>query len=82
MKLEDMPNIGKNCVSLLKKANINTPEELIKLGSKEAFFKILIIDPDACLNRLYGIEGAIQNIRWHNLSEEVKKELKEFYKSI
>ncbi|WP_372481128.1 TfoX/Sxy family DNA transformation protein [Clostridium tagluense] len=29
--------------------------------------------------RLYALEGAVQGIRWHNLSGEIKDELKEFY---
>ena len=27
------------------------------------------------------LEGAIQNIRWHNLSDDDKENLKEFYNS-
>lgn len=30
------------------------------------------IDESACINRLMALEGAIQNIRWHDLSEEDK----------
>ena len=37
------------------------------------------IDDRACLNRLMALEGAIQNIRWHNLSEEDKDNLRDFY---
>ncbi|MDR1301443.1 MAG: TfoX/Sxy family protein [Treponema sp.] len=36
-------------------------------------------DSSACYNRLCAIEGAIQGIRWHNLSDEIKNELKQFY---
>ncbi|WP_404813547.1 TfoX/Sxy family DNA transformation protein [Clostridium bowmanii] len=31
------------------------------------------------MNRLYALEGAIQGIRWYNLSKEIKNELKKFY---
>ena len=41
--------------------------------------KIKEIDDSACLNRLMALEGAIQNIRWHDLSENDKKNLKDFY---
>ncbi|MBZ9688850.1 TfoX/Sxy family protein [Clostridium estertheticum] len=37
------------------------------------------INDSACINRLYALKGAIQGIRWHNLSNEVKNELKKFY---
>ena len=52
---------------------------MINLGSKEAWLKIKEIDDSACLNRLMALEGAIQNIRWHNLSEEDKDNLRNFY---
>ena len=33
------------------------------------------------VNRLMAFEGAIQNIRWHSLSEEDKDDLRNFYNS-
>lgn len=82
MELEKLPNLGKVIAENLKKAGINTAEELTETGSKEAFMKILVIDNTACLNMLYALEGAIQNIRWHYLDDGVKKELKEFYNNL
>jgi len=40
-----------------------------------------INDWGACLNMLCALEGAIEGISWHYLSDEVKQELKEFHKS-
>lgn len=34
--------------------------------------------PNVCLVHLYALEGAITNMEFHCLSEEKKKELKEF----
>ena len=65
----------------LNDVGINTVDDLINLGSKEAWLKIKEIDDSACLNRLMALEGAIQNIRWHNLSEEDKDNLRNFYNS-
>jgi DNA transformation protein len=79
MKLQDLPNIGKVAETLLIASGIPTSEDLIRVGSKEAFLKIRQIDPTACLHMLYGLEGAIQGIRDTTLSPEVKKDLKEFY---
>lgn len=81
-KLSDMPNISKVITEKLEEAGIHSPEELIALGSKNAFTKIRIIDPEACINMLYGLEGAIEGIRWHNLSDEKKDELKVFFRSL
>ncbi len=78
-ELSKLPNIGKVVEKQLNDVGINTAEDLINIGSKEAWLKIKEIDESACLNRLMALEGAIQNIRWHNLSKEDKENLKDFY---
>ena len=80
-ELSKLPNIGKVLEKQLNDVGINTNDDLINLGSKEAWLKIQEIDESACLNRLMALEGAIQNIRWHNLSEEDKDNLRNFYNS-
>jgi len=72
-------NIGKSVEQQLNEVGIKTVKQLIEIGSKQAWLRIKGIDSSACINRLYALEGAIQGIRWHNLSQEVKSELKEFY---
>ncbi|WP_458455838.1 TfoX/Sxy family DNA transformation protein [Methanobrevibacter sp.] len=63
----------------LNTVGINTVDDLIDIGSEETLLKIKEIDESACINRLMALEGAIQNIRWHDLSEDDKKNLKDFY---
>lgn len=83
MSLTDLPNISKVIASDLQKAGINTIDELIQLGSKEAFIRILLqADHEACVNKLCALEGAIQGTRWHHLSNDTKADLKAFYKSL
>ena len=78
-ELSKLPNIGKIVEKQLNDVGINTVDDLINIGSKEAWLRIKEVDESACINRLMALEGAIQNIRWHNLSDEDKKNLKEFY---
>lgn len=78
-ELIKLPNIGNRLVEQLLQVGIDTPEKLKEIGSKQAWLSIKSIDPSACYNRLCGLEGAVEGIRWHFLSDEVKKELKEFY---
>ena len=78
-ELSKLPNIGKVVEKQLNDVGITTVDDLINIGSKEAWLKIKEVDESACLNRLMALEGAIQNIRWHNLSEQDKKDLKDFY---
>lgn len=78
-RLSSLANIGKELEKQLTKVGIYTPEELKNVGSKEAWLRILQIDPSACYNRLCALEGALQGIRWHSLADEKKAELKTFY---
>lgn len=78
-KLSDLHNIGLELERQLIDVGITTKEELIDCGSEEAWLKIKQKDPSACINRLMALEGAIQNIRWHNLPDKDKQRLKEFY---
>jgi DNA transformation protein len=38
------------------------------------------MDPSACYMRLCGLEGAIRGVRWHDLPDDVKADLKVFYR--
>ncbi len=78
-ELEKLPNIGKEIERQLYEIGIATFEQLSDVGSRQAWLRIRSIDDSACINRLYALEGAIQGIRWHNLTEDIKDELKEFY---
>ena len=78
-RLSKLPNIGKVLEEQLNDVGINTADDLMDIGSKEAWLKIKDVDESACLNRLMALEGAIQNIRWHDLSDEDKDNLRDFY---
>jgi len=79
MNLSGRVNIGKVMEERLKKVGINDLDTLLRLGSKEAFLRLLSSESDTCLCSLYGLEGAICGIRWHNLSPDVKEDLKNFF---
>ena len=73
-------NIGKDTETKLIRVGIDSFEKLEALGSEQAFLRLQAIDPGACLNLLYGLEGAIEGIKWHDLSPEKKKVLLQFHK--
>ncbi|MCX4254428.1 MAG: TfoX/Sxy family protein [Bacilli bacterium] len=77
-ELTSMRNIGKELERKLKKIGINSAEDLKKMGSKEVFFKLKMRFPEVCLVHLYTLEGAITDTDFDKLSEETKKNLKEF----
>jgi len=79
-ELSKLPNIAAKLEAQLADVGIDTEEELRKVGSREAWLRILARDPSACIMRLSSLEGAIQGIRWHYLDDETKKSLKVFYR--
>jgi DNA transformation protein len=82
MVLTDLPNIGAVLSADLSRAGIDIPEELAGLGAREAFLRLRMQVPDACLNRLYALVGAVAGVRWHHLPQETKDELKEWYSTL
>jgi DNA transformation protein and related proteins len=78
--LSNLPNIGIVLEQKLKQVGISNPEELKNAGAENALLRIRAIDETACFNMLCALEGAIQGIRWHDLSKERKEELKQFLK--
>lgn len=77
-QLTSMMNIGKEMAKKLTTVGIDSAEKLIETGSKQAFLKLKEVYPQVCLVHLYTLEGAIYNIGFNCLSEDKKKELKEF----
>jgi len=78
--LTKQPNIAAKLEAQLMDVDITTFDELKRVGSREAWLRILAHDPSACINRLCGLEGAIRGVRWHYLDDETKASLKEFYR--
>lgn len=79
-RLSELPNIGKIMEQRLNAVGIYDIETLKSLGSKEAFAKLRKHEGDTCLSALCGLEGAIQDTRWHHLSDDTKEDLKAYFK--
>lgn len=80
--LTKLPNIGKVLADKLTKVGITSEQELKTIGSENAIIKLATVYDDVCINMLYGIEGAIQGVRWHGLDKSRKHELSAFYKTM
>jgi len=77
-ELTSMKNIGKEMAKKLASVGIESSEELIEAGAKDAFLRLKQKYPNVCLVHLYTLEGAIHNTEFNSLSDDKKKELKEF----
>lgn len=76
--LTSMRNIGKEMERKLSSVGIDTSEKLIETGSRQAFLKLKEKYPRICLVHLYTLEGAVCDTDFNSLSEDKKRELKEF----
>lgn len=76
------PNIGKDTESKLIQVGISSFAELLEAGTEQAFLRLQTIDSGACIQLLYGIEGAIEGIQANKLSHEKKHELREFHRMV
>ena len=79
-KLTSLPNIGKDTAKKLISVGITTADEFRLLGTEQAFLRLQTFDPGACIQLLYGLEGAIHGISSSEISQIRKQELKEFHR--
>lgn len=77
--LRQLPNIGPELERQLHETGVMTVEQLKEKGAKQAWLDIKAMDPSACYMRLCRLQGALNGVRWHDLPDDVKAELKEFY---
>jgi DNA transformation protein len=73
-------NIGKDTESKLIQVGIDSFAKLKSIGSEQAFLRLQTLDPGACLDLPYGLEGAIEELRWNKLPQDKKRALQEFHK--
>ena len=81
-KLASLRNIGKEIEKKLKSVGISTAEELKEVGSKEAFHRLKLRYPNVCLAFLCSLEGAISDVEYNRLPEDVKQSLKNYSDSL
>lgn len=81
-KLSDAQNIGKVLELKLNKVGIHSLEELKAVGAELAFSKIKSIDKNAGRTTLFSIDGAINGVRWHEIDESRKNELRQCFNEL
>lgn len=77
-ELTSLKNIGRELSKKLSTAGITSSEMLREAGAKEAFVKIKKLYPNVCLVHLHCLQAALDNVELKELTEQAKKELKEF----
>jgi len=74
------PNIGKDTEAKLIEVGITSSAELKEAGTEQAFLRLQTLDPGACIQLLFGLEGAIEGVPYTQLSPQKKLELREFHR--
>lgn len=76
--LTTMKNIGKEMSRKLTAVGIRSPEELTAAGAKEAYLRLKLLYPSVCLVHLYVLEGAVRDVDYNRLPDEVREDLRAF----
>ncbi len=75
-------NVGKVLELKLEEVGITSLDQLRKVGTEAAFMLLYEKNKNTSRAILLSIEGAIQEMRWHNLDEKRVEELKDFFDSV
>ncbi|PRO94093.1 TfoX domain protein [Lactiplantibacillus pentosus] len=80
--LTKLPNIGPTLAKQLEAVAITSPEQLSTMGSKDAFAAIKKVNPHACIQLLYLLQGAIEDKPYTQLPTETREDLKQYFRSL
>jgi DNA transformation protein len=76
-RIKDLPNLRLTTERMLKKAGINSVNELLAQGSLNAYNAIKATNPDSSisLELLWALEGAIEGTHWSVIPQSRRDEL-------
>lgn len=74
--------LGKTMEKKLRSVGIDSAEELKKVGSKQAVFRLKKLYPNTCVVILNHLEAAIRGVEIKQLDDSCKSELKAWFKQL
>ena len=81
--LTALPEIGPVVAGRLHAVGITDPVQLRACGARNAFWRIRTeLDPGACFHLLLALEAAIQGVRTTALDPTVRRELRDWFRSL
>ncbi len=75
-KLSQLKNIGAKSEALLHQVGIMTVDDLDAIGAVEAWKRVRAIEPSASLVGVYALQGALMNMHWNDLPQDMKDDLR------
>lgn len=79
---EQLRNLGPVSAQWLAEVGIHSSTDLRQVGSVAAYALVRRQQPKASLNLLWGLEAAMRDIDWRELTEDDKHNLREQLKSL
>lgn len=73
--LSDLPNLGPKSVAMLAQAGIQTVSQLRKVGAVQAYVATKAANPQAGLNLLWALEGALTGRDWKAVADTERASL-------
>ena len=70
-----LANLGPKSAQFLQHAGITSHEQLERLGSVRAYSMVKQVEPNASLNLLWALEGAISGLHWREIAKEHRTSL-------
>ncbi len=80
-RLSQLKNIGETSERLLNQVGIQTVEDLERVGVVKAWKRVKAIEPSANLAGLYALQGALMDIHWNALPDDIKLQLRDEWES-
>lgn len=75
--LQQLRNIGEQSARWLASVGVHTDRDLAELGAVEAYRRAKFAFPDrVSLNLLWSLQGALLDIPWNRLPEDMKRALR------
>jgi hypothetical protein len=76
-KISSLRNLGPVSEAWLHAVGIDFRDDLERVGSVEAYMRVVVHGFNPTLNLLYAMEGALRDVHWTTLLREVKQEIKQ-----
>jgi DNA transformation protein len=71
-------NIGATTAKWLESIGVNSLEDIEELGVVEVYLRLKTLYPEqVSLNALWALQGAVLDIPWNQLPNELKEKLKQ-----
>ena len=75
-RIASLKNLGPKSAERIVAVGIGGPDEIRELGAAVVFHRVKSGFPDSTsLNLLWALQGALMEIHWHDIPDEIKRQL-------